>query len=175
MLVVRAARSRAAAAALHRISVGAGCATAAAVWPGLGPFLAPFLGCSTTWARWDCHTRSPESCGCPVPSTSRSLRLSGGVWGCLGAGLCSSRGSPQTPAAPPPALSPGYGRWSRWQKPARMVAVSTVLAAGWLQVTLERGAACVEVFVGYKSAVSLSTALSPRGAACALSMKRAPL
>jgi hypothetical protein len=56
-----------------------------------------------------------------------------------------------------------------------MVAVSTVLAAGWLQVMLERGAACVEVFVVFKSAVSLSTALSPRGAACALSMKRAPL
>jgi hypothetical protein len=56
-----------------------------------------------------------------------------------------------------------------------MVAVSTVLAAGWLQVMLERGAACVEVFVGFKSAVSLSTTLSPRGATCALSMKRAPL
>jgi hypothetical protein len=36
-----------------------------------------------------------------MPSTCRSLRLSGGVWGCLGAGLCSSHGSPQTPAAPP--------------------------------------------------------------------------
>ena len=39
-----------------------------------------------------------------MPSTCRSLRLSGGVWGCLGVGLCSSHGSPQTPAAPPPDL-----------------------------------------------------------------------
>jgi hypothetical protein len=54
-----------------------------------------------------------------------------------------------------------------------MLAVSTVLVMRWLQVMLERGAACVEVFVVFKSAVSLSTALSPRGAACALSMKRA--
>ena len=66
-------------------------------------------------------------------------------------------------------------RRSRWQMPARMVAVSTALVMRWLQVMLERGAACVKVFVGVKSAVSLSTALSPRGAACALSMKRAPL
>ena len=28
---------------------------------------------------------------------------------------------------------------------------------------LERGAACIEVFVGFKSTVSLSTALSPVG------------
>ena len=47
--------------------------------------------------------------------------------------------------------------------PARMVAASTALAAGWLQVMLERGAACIEVFVGFKSTVSLSTALSPVG------------
>ena len=126
--MARAARSQTAAVRVHKTSVGAGCAAAAAVRPGLGPFLAPFLGCSTTWARWDCRTRSPESCGCPMPSTCRSLRLSGGVWGCLGAGLCSSHGSPQTPAAPPPELSPMYGRWSRWWMPARMVAASTALA-----------------------------------------------
>ena len=47
---------------------------------------------------------------------------------------------------------------------ARMVPVSTALAAGWLQVVLERGAACIEVFVDFKSTVSLSTALSPVGA-----------
>ena len=49
----------------------------------------------------------------------------------------------------------------------------STLGMRWLQVMLERGVACVEVFVGFKSAVSLSTALSPRGATCALSMKRA--
>jgi hypothetical protein len=161
--MARAARSRTATVRVHRTSVGAGCGAAAAVRPRLGPFLAPFLGCSATWTRWDCRTRSPESCGCPVPSTCRSLRLSGGVWGCLGAGLCSSHGGPQTPAAPPPELTPMYGRWSRWWMPARMVAASTALAAGWLQVVLERGAACIEVFVDFKSTVSLSTALSPVG------------
>jgi hypothetical protein len=30
-------------------------------------------------------------------------------------------------------------------------------------VALERGAACMEMFVGFKSTVSLSTALSPVG------------
>eukprot|EP01046_Picozoa_sp_COSAG06_P018416 COSAG06_NODE_1282_length_10016_cov_230.231118_7_plen_146_part_00 len=36
------------------------------------------------------------------------------------------------------------------------------LAAGWLRVMLERGVACMEVFVGFKSTVSLSITLSPR-------------
>ena len=38
---------------------------------------------------------------------------------------------------------------------------------------LERGAACIEVFVGFKSTVSLSTALSPVGRVCALNEESA--
>ena len=83
--------------------------------------------------------------------------------GLPGCGSLQQPRQPADPCCPTTRFSPMYGRWSRWWMPARMVAASTALAAGWLQVVLERGAACIEVFVGFKSTVSLSTALSPVG------------